>query len=449
MTEHFAGRDVGQTQLPGIAQRSARRKKQSLQVISVRFATQTAADYRPVGHGGEEPRSPNSRNFREDRPIRCQVGKLHSCQGRQRLAKGRDREDFEPVRVAPGVLRISVGDEEEVGVGVSRRERLLLDAPDLPDPSIEVERAGYDDAAIFVQILAELVDDVQREGQAGGGATDRPGVELDREREVDRRRLFDLNADDGPLGLVRIRLRGEADLSHATCATNAEGDCLAGVDSAHRLAEILGRLDGLPLDRDDHIADLELPVCGRIRVDRRHLDAVRLDVHLVPQVAEGDGGGDLLRLGHLVATLLQPLGLADSDRVDLLRRHERCALVQLREDALEKARLADEDVDHVDTALFLYLFLAGHLDERVDGARGIGKEDVLVRGHEPEHPQYDGEREEDEKEWTGSQRDPASTPTTSRTASAERSSSLRSSSERSSSTISSIPPAPSFTGTPM
>jgi hypothetical protein len=35
----FAGRNVGQTQFPGMAHNSARRKKQSLQVVSVRFAT--------------------------------------------------------------------------------------------------------------------------------------------------------------------------------------------------------------------------------------------------------------------------------------------------------------------------------------------------------------------------------------------------------------------------
>ena len=47
------------------------------------------------------------------------------------------------------------------------------------------------------------------------------------------------------------------------------------------------------------------------------------------------------------------------------------------------------------------------------------------------------------------QLDPASTPTTSRTASADFSSSESSSSESSSSTISSTPFAPIFTGTPM
>jgi hypothetical protein len=55
MSEAFAGRYVGQTQFPGIAQRSALRKKQSLQVISVRFGTPTDADYRRGRVGGEDP----------------------------------------------------------------------------------------------------------------------------------------------------------------------------------------------------------------------------------------------------------------------------------------------------------------------------------------------------------------------------------------------------------
>jgi hypothetical protein len=44
----FAGRKVGQTQFPGMAQRSARRKKQSLQVFSGRFAIPAVEDYRGV-----------------------------------------------------------------------------------------------------------------------------------------------------------------------------------------------------------------------------------------------------------------------------------------------------------------------------------------------------------------------------------------------------------------
>jgi hypothetical protein len=87
--------------------------------------------------------------------------------------------------------------------------------------------------------------------------------------------------------------------------------------------------------------------------------------------------------------------------------------------------------------------------ELVDVARRVGEVDVFVRGNEPENPGRDRDEEEEDVEGARFQRDPASTPTTSRTAPADRPSSVVSYSERSSSTISSMPPAPSFTGTPM
>jgi hypothetical protein len=95
--------------------------------------------------------------------------------------------------------------------------------------------------------------------------------------------------------------------------------------------------------------------------------------------------------------------------------------------------------------------LALDVDEGLDRSRRVRQEDVVVRGVEGEEPDRDRERCDDrgEREDPAFQLDPASTPTTSRTASADLSSSARSSSESSSSTISSIPPAPIFTGTPM
>jgi hypothetical protein len=52
--------------------------------------------------------------------------------------------------------------------------------------------------------------------------------------------------------------------------------------------------------------------------------------------------------------------------------------------ALEQARLADNHVDHVDPARALVLVLPFDVDERLDRARGVGQEDVVVRRIERE-----------------------------------------------------------------
>jgi hypothetical protein len=54
-SEVFAGRKVGQTQLPGMAHSSALRKKQSLQVVSVRFAIRTTGTIGLDAGAGEGP----------------------------------------------------------------------------------------------------------------------------------------------------------------------------------------------------------------------------------------------------------------------------------------------------------------------------------------------------------------------------------------------------------
>jgi hypothetical protein len=95
--------------------------------------------------------------------------------------------------------------------------------------------------------------------------------------------------------------------------------------------------------------------------------------------------------------------------------------------------------------------LALHLDEGADRPGPVREEDVLVRRIEGEDRERDRQDPEDrgQEKKAAFQFDPASTPTTSRTASADFASSASSPSESSSSTISSIPPAPILTGTPM
>ena len=73
-----------------------------------------------------------------------------------------------------------------------------------------------------------------------------------------------------------------------------------------------------------------------------------------------------------------------------------------RDQALEEARLADEDVDHVDAAVLVGVLLPRNLDQqRLDRARRIGEEDVLVGGDEPEGARDEREHDEQEEERAG------------------------------------------------
>jgi hypothetical protein len=58
--------------LPGIAQSSAQRKKQSLQVISGRFA-KTARETTSKASEREARAAADSRNFREEPSVRCRL----------------------------------------------------------------------------------------------------------------------------------------------------------------------------------------------------------------------------------------------------------------------------------------------------------------------------------------------------------------------------------------
>jgi hypothetical protein len=66
----LTGRNVGQTQFPGRAHNSARRKKQSLQVISGRFAKADAETTSGVVSPEADPGA-NFRKFREEPLLRC------------------------------------------------------------------------------------------------------------------------------------------------------------------------------------------------------------------------------------------------------------------------------------------------------------------------------------------------------------------------------------------
>src|SRR6185312_486299 len=228
-----------------------------------------------------------------------------------------------------------------------------------------------------------------------------------------------------------------------------ERDRLARLHARHHMAQVLGAGDVLAVRADDHVVGLEDAVSGGTDIDGADYNAVGR--HLVPELAECNCGRDPLRRAHLGEPLLALDALGEVLRVVDVCWDESGPLVDPREVLLEETRLAHDDVDHVDAARPRAVVLALDVDERLDRPRRVRQEDVVVRGVEGEDRHRDREHCDDrgEREKPAFQLDPASTPTTSRTASADLSSSARSSSESSSSTIFSMPPAPIFTGTPM
>src|SRR5512133_2909824 len=128
----------------------------------------------------------------------------------QRLVEVRDGDDAKAVRVLPRGRRVGIGDEEDIGTRVARAEGLLLDAADLLDASVERHLASGCDLLAAVDVgRAELVDDVEGEGETGRRAADLPGVDPDLHREIEF--WLDEDAHDGARRLVRRRLRPDRD----------------------------------------------------------------------------------------------------------------------------------------------------------------------------------------------------------------------------------------------
>src|SRR5688572_32501611 len=87
-------------------------------------------------------------------------------------------------------------DEEDVGARAPRADHLLLDASDRGDAAVELELPRDGDAEAAVDVAPQLLDDVEGEREARGGAADAAEIDLDADRELDVRELLDLDPDD-------------------------------------------------------------------------------------------------------------------------------------------------------------------------------------------------------------------------------------------------------------
>ena len=113
---------------------------------------------------------------------------------------------------------------------------------------------------------------------------------------------------------------------------------------------------------------------------------------VVPEAAQRDGGRDLLRDRHLLQVGATHGGVVRAGRDDEIRRHERRARADEREQRLEHVRAALEHVDEVDPAGAGRRMPSLHADERRHRMRLVGQEDVVVRRYEVEDDAGDDEQ---------------------------------------------------------
>ena len=101
------------------------------------------------------------------------------------------------------VLALGGGDDERVDSRSGDGRRLLPQAADRADVAFEVDRAGDGHTTPPSEVAGgELVDQREREGQSGRRPTDlRVSIES-LERQLDRRRVERVEADDRPLGVL-------------------------------------------------------------------------------------------------------------------------------------------------------------------------------------------------------------------------------------------------------
>src|SRR5919201_2593991 len=100
----------------------------------------------------------------------------------QRLLKSLHRDDTDRPRVLPRDSEVvPARHKEHVHMRVARADRFLLGGADLADAAVRSDRSRGRDLVAVVDVAATLLEDLQREGQAGRRAADVSEIELDRE----------------------------------------------------------------------------------------------------------------------------------------------------------------------------------------------------------------------------------------------------------------------------
>ena len=99
------------------------------------------------------------------------------------------------------------GDEEVPDSRAANADGLLLDAADRRHGTVELDLPRGGDPPTVVDVPAELLEHVEREREPGRRSADVARVDLDVERQLDRRGLVDEDADDRSIAIVRTATR--------------------------------------------------------------------------------------------------------------------------------------------------------------------------------------------------------------------------------------------------
>ena len=225
---------------PAIAHNSARLKKQSSQLSARLSAIPKEGILGSAGRTGSVARTENTAicgDFQERTTKPLSHGRRSCCQRRERLVEVRDRHDAQAVRVAPRLGGVCVGDEEQVGPGLSGADRLLLDArrSGPPFPSSGIAPVA---TTVFPwsRSSPELVHDVEREGKACRRAADVRPPRSSRQRAARRPR----SARSERRKTARSGSSGVASVSTVTSflvspRSTTSSHVLAGLDLQHRV----------------------------------------------------------------------------------------------------------------------------------------------------------------------------------------------------------------------
>ena len=162
-----------------------------------------------------------------------------------------------------------------------------------------------------------------------------------------------------------------------------------GFFAADQLLQIEGRANGTAVDCDDHLAREDLAGRRKIAVHAGDEGAVLAYLHVVAQLAQRHRRRDLLRARHLPEIGLAPHGLGDPVRIHPRLGHERRAVAEAREDALQERRPLLDEIDKVDPVLAAASLRRLDGDERRHGMRFVRQQEVVVRRREPEHAERD------------------------------------------------------------
>ena len=315
----------------------------------------------------------------------------------QRLFKTLHRDDPQVSCIAARSCCVFPSrDEEHVGSGRPDAVGLLLDASHRADGAVELDLAGRRDPVAAVDVVPELLEDLQREREAGRRAADVAEVDADVQRQLDPRVLRDADADDRAL----LRRPERRPCSCVRSSVLPSRRSRSRTSSPGSIVAVAFRSCATVSALRPSTATITSPLSSAFAAGTSTAtDSTRTPRGVAPDVeacgAHRDRGRDLLGPVHLHACFGDPLAERLAGRGHRVRRNERRAVrAQEREDPLEPAHLPHGDVDVVDASGAAGIGLALDLDLRGDRVGAVRDEEVVAR-RKRRHQEDDGGEQDD------------------------------------------------------